>query len=281
MSTPSAYLEPVPDGLMTRTSQPYALYKLNALRTYLHITNTAMRDKWQTRFYVDLQAGPGKNAIEKEITLGSPLIALTAPHPATHFRLNEWDSENKAALEQRVAASPLVDRVKIYADDLNSVVHTICAQIDHAGPSLNIAFLDPEGLELKWTTIERLAKVERMDLIINFSTQGIFRLKGRGETGDIERLNEFFGSTRWQQINLTTNAAQGRRELIDFYRQQLEKFGYHIEIDPNLGGHDLAVNNSRNAQVYSMIFASKNPLGDKFWKQATKRVKPPKLPGFE
>jgi three-Cys-motif partner protein len=243
------------------------------------------QQRWSERFYIDLQAGPGKNRVGSTVLLGSPLIALTSPHPATQFRFNELDPVNRNALETRVTASPLRDRVVIYQGNVNQVVQEVCQEItdkDRRKPrdkwsTFNITFLDPEGLELHWSTVEALASMKKMDLIINFSTGGIVRSIGRGND---DAVDKFFGTSTWRNVDVD-DPVQRRRNLIDFYRQRLEKFGYHIEIDPNLGGDDIAVNNSKNAQVYSLIFASKHELGDKLWKQAAKRVKPPRLPGFD
>lgn len=282
------FLLPEDDGLSMRESKDYVRYKLNALDFYLDVTDTAMhQQKWTERFYIDLQAGPGKNRIGDAVLLGSPLIALASPHPATQFRFNEFDPVNKTALERRVSASPLKERVKIYQDDVNQIVLRVCEEITNKDrnrtkdrwSTFNIAFLDPEGLELHWSTVEALASMKKMDLIINFSTGGIVRSIGRG---NYLAVDNFFGTTQWKEVDVPNDdPVKRRRSLIDFYRQRLEKFGYHIDIDPNLGGDDIAVNNSKNAQVYSLIFASKHVLGDKLWKQAAKRVKPPRLPGFD
>lgn len=165
MADREKYLLPEDDGLPNRDSQDYVHYKLNALDFYLRVTNTAMHNKnWLERYYIDLQSGPGKNRIGNTVLLGSPLIALTVPHPATQFRFNEYDPAHKNALEQRVSASPLQDRVKIYQGDVNEVVVQICAEIlakdrgrkTEQWSTFNIAFLDPEGLELHWSTVEAL-----------------------------------------------------------------------------------------------------------------------------
>ncbi|MBI5959621.1 MAG: three-Cys-motif partner protein TcmP [Chloroflexi bacterium] len=281
------YLLPEPDGLPTRPSQDYVLYKLKALSTYLKIAITAVGKKWPEIFYIDLQAGPGKNDVGNSVVLGSPLIALTTEKHPTQFRFNELDPELKNALDQRISASPLKDRVKSYQADVNEVIIQICdeirerdrlARVNRQPSVLNIAFLDPEGLELHWVTVEQLASMNRMDLIINFSTQGIIRNIG---AGNFEVVNRFFGTDQWREIDKPGSSPVARRRvLIDFYRQRLEKFGYHIKIDPELGGDEIAISNSKNSQIYSLIFASKHPIADKFWKEATKNVKQPRLLGF-
>ena len=287
MTDGTHYLEPKDDGLEIRETPAYVQYKLTALATYITLTNNSMKDKnWRARQYIDLFAGPGKNKIGSSIVLGSPLIALTLENPFTHYQLNEMDSQSRTVLEQRVSASPFKERVRIYQKDANEIITHICTEIqsndrvrDGRWSTLNVAFLDPEGLELEWRTVEALARMAKMDLIINFSTMGLLR---NIEAGNHAIINRYMGTDEWKSIySPSANASYQRRALIDFYLSQLTKFGYNVEIDPNLGGDDIAVKNSNNGQVYSLIFASKNPLGDKFWKASVKKSTPPRLPGFD
>jgi three-Cys-motif partner protein len=281
------YLLPVADGLEPRKSQPYARYKLKALEIYLSITTTSMHQRpWSEMFFLDLQAGPGKNIIGNDVILGSPLIALTLPHPFTQYRFNEIDPVLVEALRTRTQASELANRVQIYQEDVNQVAYKVCDEIEHIDrrprtegkwSTLNVAFLDPEGLELQWSTVKRLATIKKMDLIINFSTMGINRAVGKKYT---EAMNNFFGNTDWQEISNISDSTKRRRQYIDLYLRQLRSLGYHVEEDPDLEQHDMSMRNSRNAEVYSLIFASKHPLGDKFWRQAKKGTNPPRLPGF-
>lgn len=288
MIYPDKFLLPEPDGLLTRPGNDYARYKLLAVETYISMANTAIRKRpWRDRYYIDLFSGPGKNQIGTSIMLGSPLIALTLEHPFTQYRLNESEPALRAALENRVRASTLSQSVVIYQDDANSVVKTICDEIsakdrirdDGKWSTLNIAFLDPEGIEeLHWLTVERLARIGKMDLIINFSTLGLLRSIGAGQ---YTAVNRFFGTENWQAVyDPNANAAFRRRALIDFYLKRLEGFGYHPDVDPDLGGDDIVMKNAKNSQQYSLIFASKNKLGEKFWKVTAKRTRPPRLPGF-
>jgi len=284
MIIPDKFLLPEDDGLPVRSSNEYARYKLLAVQTYIEITNTSMKEKpWKDRYYVDLFAGPGKNKIGNSIVLGSPLIALTTQMPFTQYRLNEKSAKLATALKQRVAASPQNAHTEIYEKDANEAVKDICEEItardlvkDGLWSTLNVAFLDPEGLELHWETVAHLAKIAKMDLIINFSTNGIIRNYG---AGNYDVINRFFGTDEWMKIyRREKNPTFRRRALIDFYRGRLREFRYNIiDPDPDLGGEDISFKNIKNAQVYSLIFASKNELGDKFWKAAAKRTRQPRL----
>ncbi|MBI5667693.1 MAG: three-Cys-motif partner protein TcmP [Chloroflexi bacterium] len=182
-----AYLLPEDDGLPMRESQDYAKDKLRILEGYISRFTTSMRNKqWSALGYIDLLSGPGKNRFQPsgDILLGSPLIALTTRYPFTYYHFVEMGNQEHNALEQRIASSEHVERVKVIYGDCNVIVNSMVAEIEardrqflaeHKWSSLNLAFLDLEGLELEWATVEKLGRVRKMDLIINFSTSGFTR----------------------------------------------------------------------------------------------------------
>lgn len=271
-----AKLQPIDDGLPARKSQDYARMKLKALTYYLHIVTKSMHKKWPNMVYLDLQSGPGKNQIRSDFLLGSPLIALTLEVPFTHYYFNELDKDHLEALQTRVAASELRDRVRFYQQDINEVVFEICSEIEKR-ESLNVAFIDPEGLEVRWSTIERLARVRRMDLIINFSTSGLDRSAGADNESVIDR---FYGNTSWRPDMQISDPTRRRRALIERYLSQLSFFGYYIEENPEIEHLDISFRNSKNSEVYRLIFASKNKLGNEFWQKTRRGINPPRLPGL-
>lgn len=274
MLKPENYLFALEDGLAVRDSQEYALDKLHAVRAYLTMARIAMsKTPWTAFNYIDLQAGPGKNRIKNKIYLGSPLLSLSIQPPFTNYWFNERDYFSE--LQARVNASPLAAQVSLFQMDVNEAVDPIVEAIRSMDrtrtqklPTFNIAFLDPEGLELNWETVEKLAQINRMDLIINFSTVGINRNLDRPET-----IDRYFGSSRWREMVTSSDPTSRRRQFINLYRQQLESFNYHIVTDDDSSGHhDIAMRNTKNAEVYSLIFASKHPLGDDFWRKVRQQI---------
>ena len=171
-------------------------------------------------------------------------------------------------------ASERKDLVKVLQGDCNEIVDEIVHEIrmidsqfiEGKWPSLNLAFLDPEGLELRWETVQKLGKMNRMDLIINFSTSAIIRNAQKFlETGATDSIDLFFGTKDWQQayLNAGGDSTRIRRDLLDLYMTRLGKLGYQvIEPDPT---NELVFKNSKNAQMYTLLGASKHELGVKFW----------------
>ena len=142
---------------------------------------------------------------------------------------------------------------------------------------LNLAFLDPEGLELEWKTIERLAQMKRMDLIIHYSQNGLTRNldKSYATTKDTV-VDAFFGDRNWRDVYksaLSKRESIGvHRALIDYYKSKLSSLGYVVINDSEEIAHEPLIRNTqRNAPLYRLLFASKHPLGNKIWNEVTKK----------
>jgi len=281
------FLKNEKDGLLARASQDYAKDKLTILNGYMGRFTTAMKGKpWRALNYVDLQAGPGKNCFSPsgDTMLGSPLLALTTKYPFANLYLVEMGTPEYGALETRIGASNHGANVNLYNEDCNVAVDRIVGQIDMIDkkyiqgkwPCLNLAFLDPEGLEVEWRTVEKLASLQRMDLIINFSTNGITRNAGQLVDRDEETvIDKFLGTREWRSIYSQARGQGGpavRRELIDFYLSRLHDLGY-----VQTKRQEKEFKNQRNVQVYTMVFASKHDLGIEFWNGAVKEVRQPPL----
>ena len=275
-----AYLKPVEDGLAMRPAGIWAREKLDYLRRYIDVFETAMRNKWSVRHYIDLFAGPGKN-IDRDsgtVFLGSPLVALNTTYPFTDYFFVDACEENVETLQERCAASPHSDKVHIRTGDCNEVVDKIVGQIEPDDwCSLNLTFLDPEGMEMRWDTVVRLADLRRMDLIINYPQGGLNRCMPLAVEAEEETsVDAFFGSREWRVI-YRESYVQGKtsglhRKLIDLYKSRLKDLGYRQVLAANqIGDEPLIRNIRRSAPLYRLLFASKHPLGHDFWHKVTRR----------
>lgn len=281
------YLKPEEDGLPMRASGAWAMEKLDYLRRYMDIFVTSMRDKpWRAMHYVDLFAGPGKCRTKDKsarVFLGSPLIALNVAHPFSGYFFVDLDAGTIAVLQKRCAASPLAGRVNCLIGDSNRCVMDIVSRIQTIDrtfiqgkwPSLNLAFLDPEGLELHWETVAALAGVNRMDLIIHYPQMALERTMPKAfQTEGASSVDLFFGDPDWRKIYAEWKDRQTglHRQLIDYYKQRLQNLGYaEVLRDDETGDEPLMRNAQKKAPLYRLLFASKHPLGNKFWHQVTQR----------
>jgi three-Cys-motif partner protein len=271
-----AYLKPIEDGLELRPSGGWAIEKLDYLRRYIDVFETSMRDKWAHRAYVDLFSGPGKCVDRKtgEIFLGSPLVALTTRYPFTEYWFADNDQTSIEALSLRYAVSPYADRVSCIKGDSREEVTNIVSRLREV-PSLNLAFLDPEGLELEWGIVESLAEVERMDLIIHYPQMGLNRLMP--VVFDSETPNEvdsYFGGSDWKGIyNRFRRREESflHRQLMDHYKNNLSSLGYQETLRDDEVGLEPLMSNELRAPLYRLLFASKHRLGIDFWRKITSR----------
>ena len=279
------YLQPQDDGLPMRPSGSWVVEKLDYLERYINIFVSSMRDKpWRGMHYIDLFAGPGKCCVSKTkgVYLGSPLIALKASYPFTGYLFVDLESDNIAALQQRCSASPVCDRVQCFVGDSNIVVQEIVKRISTIDgkfipgrwSSLNLAFLDPQGLDLHWKTVASLAKLNRMDLITHYPQMGLGRSMPQAFKAEEQtKVDLFFGETKWREIYEAWRNKPGlHRQLIDYYKERLQGLGYEEVLRGDETGYEPLMRSvEKRAPLYRLLFASKHPLGHDFWHKVTRR----------
>lgn len=278
------YLLPEDDDLPTRSFGKWVAEKLYYLKRYIAMFETSMRERpWRGRNYIDLFAGSGKCYVSEtgDFHLGSPLLALTTEYPFTNYFFADSDTENITILQKRCSASPVSANVQYFVGDSNTKVHEIVSKIANIDqqfirgqwPSLNLAFLDPDGLELEWKTVSALAQIQKMDLIIHYSQNGITRnLEQCYNSQEETIIDRFFGDDKWRGIfQQSTSLTKIHRQLIDYYKAKLQTLGYVDVRDAETGGEPLIRNTKRNAPLYRLLFASKHKLGHDFWKSVTQK----------
>lgn len=162
------------DGLPARVSGPWTRDKLSYVERYATAFMRAMAPKrkvgkWSELVYLDLLAGPGKG-IDRETRAefdGSPLRALKVAPPFDRLFLSDLRRKNVEALRRRIPPGD-VPRVELRIGDCNLVVREVVRQLSrHA---LGLAFIDPQGFEVKFPLFEVLAS-RRIDVLFLFPSR--------------------------------------------------------------------------------------------------------------
>jgi three-Cys-motif partner protein len=188
------------DGLIARPARIWTREKLRYLQKYAQAFMTAMAPKrsqglWDHLEYIDLLCGPGLSVARdtKEEFDGSPLIALKIKPAFDHLYFADLNRENIAALQSRVSTKDS-DRVTFRVGDCNVLVDEILNRI--SSRTLCLAFIDPEGFEVHFETLAKLAK-KRVDLLYLFASGiGIRRnLKNELSVAN-SRLDKWWGG-KW------------------------------------------------------------------------------------
>lgn len=251
------------DGLPVRESGIWAKEKLYYLEHYLDIFSVGMKKKWQGKlYYVDLFAGPGRCLIPEtnEEFDGSPLIALKFGF-AKYFFV-ESDAESYGALSARVKSRAPEANVTLIPGDCNTKI----SEITSTSGSLGIAFIDPTGIApINFDTVRKLTASRKIDLIINFHEAMGIRMNIHQYTRtEKNALKNFVGSDHAiQEFRIApTSIDQVCREITNEYSENLRELGYQV-----VDGDRIPIKTDRNALLYYLLFASKDPRGNDFWRK--------------
>jgi three-Cys-motif partner protein len=131
-----------------------------------------------------------------------------------------------------------------------------------------VVFLDPFGMQIPWTTIERLAATKQIEVMINFTLgMAIQRLLVR--SGDINpawraSLDRFFGTPEWWEQAYeegtdlfgpkTRKLRDSGQRLLEWYRGRLRAAFGHVSAAR-------LIRNTRGGHLYYLIWAGPHPKG--------------------
>lgn len=244
------------DTLPVQCVGAWAEEKHDYIRRYI-VAASGPASKFPERCYIDLFAGPGRAYIRKldRFIDGTPAIAAKQEKvPFTRLIFCDKDRENAQALRARFHSD---QRVRVVEGDCNKKIDEI---VRHIPPrALSLALIDPFGAKvMSFDTIARLARFERMDLIVHFPTNAIKR--NLEETPNYARhVDRLLGTDAWQAY---VNDAKTVVHLMAMMKDRLAELGY-VRGDDRLGVP--AFKNDEGGILYHLFFVSKNKRGDAIW----------------
>jgi three-Cys-motif partner protein len=215
------------------------------LAGYLQATTRALE-----RIYIDAFAGPGTNQLERteRVIDGSPLIALKAKaQNGTKFDklyFIENDGAILAELRETIAPIDLDRRSEIIQGDVNTELPKLMQRISPKSPTF--IFLDTEGIEPRWSTLEAIAEWQ-VEFLINFPL-GMAINRARP---DSMKVFDYFGTS--ESLTLLESFTTGRsRALLDLYKKRLAELGFIYSPE-----HDRLIKTSGNLRLYYLVLVSK------------------------
>jgi len=266
---------------------PWSEDKLRLLSKYLNAYTVIMQDQQWCRngyHYIDAFAGTGRSRArdEERYIDGSPRIALTVQRPFRSYTFIEKSSWRVQKLQRFQEEFPDRD-IRIREGDCNRIIVTdITLHIRYERFNRGLIFLDPFGMDVEWSTIERIAETRALEIFLNFPVMALNRTVLPNDPNaltqaQIERMNRFWGSTDWRddiyeevptlfgpvpmKIRSTTGERLGR-----LFKNRLEEvFPYVTE--------PLLMTNSKNAPLYCLMLAGHNEVGAKIVQEIFGRYK--------
>lgn len=212
-------------------------------------------------FYVDALAGSGVSMYESErCFLGSPLVAARATeHPFSKMYFIESDEDYCEALRERLSyAFSLPDFTEpddwmVKNANANEAIPEIVKEIWRIGDieeKFNYyCFIDNQGLDVNWCSLEELTPSPYGDLLINLPTaQAIGRNVNKDST---DALNEFYG-TDVSQFQTAHNTRERMKQLyLDRLAEQNRSIHESTQVRTPVGSY-----------YYDMIYATRETNGD-------------------
>lgn len=259
-----------------RKGHIWTVSKLDFLEAYLPAFQRACKRWWRedhaNTYYVDGFSGPGRNQINGDVRKGSPLIAASVRPPFKRYFLVEKKPGCHQQLTTALDEPEFTDaraRIDVQRGDFNQEVDRILHAMRDGLPAF--FFLDPEGLELEWSTVEKIGRRQRADLFILISGGGVLRASSPKVPAANDSVTRFYGHERWREVlhgaevDLTSPVGQKRFErAVDLYIEGLTSLGFtHVE-------QFLIATNSRNADMHALVFAAKSDVAIKI---ATSQIK--------
>lgn len=224
-------------------------------------------------YALDLFAGTGLNwstTRDREIN-GSALIALEARAPeAIKVVVAESHAGAFKALVHRTEGYG--DRMESFNEDANKIVEAMLGLIPRRAPAF--AFLDPEGSELEWPTVEAIAEHKRghspnkIEQLILFPTDmGFVRLA----PDHPELVTRIYGHDGWKDIYARRESGQigaedARGEYVRMYAEGFKRLGYATVLDRQ-------IKKANGQPMYFLIFATDNDAGERIMDWVFDRVR--------
>lgn len=213
--------------IQPETAQTYSLHtalKLAALSHSLDVFLPNARKQVDDKrsfggaVYIDLFAGSGLTRIHEtgDLLAGSPLVAAGNRWPFDQIVCIEREERSKVVLEERLAVFRNRHCTTLHGD-CNDIAPTLQSHIGFGNP-LAFVFVDPEGMEIRWSTLVALSRqFPYMDLLMNF-THGAQRVLGdlRGGRSVNEQVMEAFAGPGWPMLLLEEGGS-----VVEFVEQNI------------------------------------------------------------
>lgn len=254
-------IEAIDDGLALPDVGAWCNRKYHFLGRYLDAFTTAMRDKWSEIHYLDLFAGAGfaRTRQSGDLVVGSPLLAASQRFPFTGLHLCERSPANAAALRDRLKRFAPQAKARVLEGDANQLVDELTKPIPKKG-ALCVTFADPYGLHLDFETVRAVARLQS-DLVILFADNmdALRNWAAYYYDDPNSNLDRFLGETGWREEARTKPTDQLADRLRRRYEERLrQELGYTKFAS-------LQVQNSRDRDIYTLLYATRSPTGIKIW----------------
>jgi three-Cys-motif partner protein len=263
-----------PDGLYTPTIKRHSLEKIRLHNRYARIFATAMRAKWPQLGYVGLYAGAGRARVDgtSDVVETSALAVVRQPDPFTHYVYVDNNADCVDALRPRIALVQGSAEVTILCADVNESADAVLRALPTFSRErglLCFCFVDPFDLQLRFSTIRRLAE-RKMDFLVllMLGVDGRRNFRRYLVDQNSSRIGDLIDSPLWREEFKPNDKVL--HFLLTRFDVAMQRLGYLSAAE------DAHAVNAAGMGVlqYVLAFYSQNELGKKFWKETRSSLAP-------
>lgn len=262
--------------------------KLQPLEKYLRAFTIALSKQSFELIYVDGFAGTGSREVlqsasplfegsdaeDSYISLpGSAQMALAIDPPLHRLLLIEQDSDRYATLERRLQGEWPTRDIRCVNGDANEIVTQFCETTNWRNTRA-VMFLDPYGAQVRWETLEAIARTRAVDLWYFFPLMGLYRQAARDpkaiDASKRATLRRLLGTDDWEQAWYGARPASVQTSLFDAQSDDTHRHAGVDALERFVGDRlrsifaggvlePRRVFNSRGNPLASLFFAVSNP----------------------
>jgi len=265
------------DGLFFAEAGSWVEDKHRLVALYDSLFSTGMRDKWESRVYIDLYAGPGLLRIRdtSKFSWGSPILALGVEHPFDKYIFCENDAVSLDALKKRVARHFPDADVQFVAGSCDEQVDRISRLIPKATKTnrvLTFCFVDPYDLSIQFSTIKRIAEyfVDFLFLLAlhmdaNRNLAAYLDTKNR-------KIDDFLGMRSWRERWARLPGPKNfPRFLAEMYAEQMQTLRY---LPVGFDKMKQVRSDVKNLPLYHLALFSRHELAYEYWDEVLRYSTP-------
>lgn len=253
------------DGLPAGQCGNWASDKHDYLRRYIGITR-AVRKKFSTRSeasFVDLYSGAGRgfNRDTGQFIDGSALVAWKAAieHQAPFSRIyvNDLEAEIAQAAAQRLRAlSAPVTATTLRAEAAASAFASACNAYGY-----HLVFLDPFDLGISLTMIQRLLRLQRVDILIHVSAMDLQRNLPLAETGTNRARFDAFAPGWVDVVDERLPPSSQREQFLRHWETLVRAHGTEVS------AHWRLITGPKNIPLYWLALISRSEKAHELWEK--------------
>jgi|SRR5579862_360489 len=262
------------DGLPCPEVGSWAEEKHGLVSMYAELFSTGMKNKWETRVYIELYAGAGLCHIRdsSRIIAGSPIRALLLENPFDKYIFCEKRPGELAALKARAGRVAPSANISYILGDCNERIATILGEIPLHSPGhgvLSLCFADPYDIGIEFNTFRKLSDryVDFLVLLALYSDAN--RAYKRYVMEDADKVDNFLGSDTWRERwrKAEANAVKFPRFLAEEFALRMESLGY---LPTPIHRMKRVRSDEKNLPLYYIALFSRKPLAFEFWDDVLK-----------